>query len=110
MSAEEQQEYYFDKKEEFIEYLDETFDIRLEQQLYEVCNHEVQTYERCMGIAEVRKGLTKYSKLRGTMKTMFTCTHKYHDMINCIGKQDNVQNNFNLQEQDKRILKNLFAV
>merc|ERR1740123_528825 len=37
MDREEQQDYYFEKKEAFIDYMDDTFEVRLEQSLFEIC-------------------------------------------------------------------------
>jgi len=110
MSRSEQIDYYFEKKESFIDYLDETFEVRFEQQLYDICNKWVDDYERCTGVGTLRKGFAKWSRIRGNMRIMMQCSHQYQRMYNCLGEQDNGENQANLRSQDKRITKNMFPL
>lgn len=110
MDREEQQDYYFEKKEAFIDYMDDTFEVRLEQSLFEICEKFVDDYERCTGVATIRKAFTKWSRLRGNMRIMMQCSHQYQRMYNCLGESDNEKNASNLRAQDKRITKNLFRL
>lgn len=110
MNQEEKKEYYFEKKEEFEDWLNDTFHVRLEESLYDHCEKEVSDYERCMGVATLRKGLTRYSRIRGTMRTMLQCSHVYQYMINCVGEADNNHSELILKQKDKRVTKNLFPI
>ncbi|ETN99220.1 hypothetical protein RFI_38261 [Reticulomyxa filosa] len=102
MTSEEKREYYLDKKTEFIEYLDETFEQRLELHCEEICDEPWKAYQRCLGIKNTNIGGQRLSTSRAALTQIYFCTSQYHEYFHCLDSARSEKASEELKEKDSK--------
>ena len=104
----EKKEYYFDKKREFSEYLDETFSLRLELSHEADCNSEHESYQRCLKIKNQWWNGYRYSTGRGMLAQIFFCPEQFKIYNKCLERVDTANSEYKLREEDEKTINKLF--
>lgn len=108
MTGEEQAEFYFERRQDYLDYLEDSFSIRMESKMLEECKEEFDNYERCLGVKDMWIGWTKWSSLRGVMRQMYTCIPQLEEMTKCSERVDNERAEVVLREEDQTNIKKYF--
>lgn len=109
LSIEEQKELYSAKKIEFIEYLQETFALRLELQNESSCMESFNAYERCLGIKNILLSGTRYSTARQGLTQIYACHRFFRDYNKCIQDSDTRESENKLIDEDRSTIQRLFS-
>ena len=108
LSLSEKKDLYYDKKQEYIEYLDDTFTLRLELKNEESCNKPYSDYQRCLGVKNVLWGGMKYSTARAGFYQTWICIKPFHHYFECLGIVDTPQQRDALKKEDQERIQKLF--
>ena len=105
---EDQKERYYDAKEEFEEYMADTFPLRLDFVIEEECDDSFRAYQRCLDLKETQWGGYRYSTARAGLAQIYLCHNVHHAYSKCLDSVDRKQQEDKLRSDDKRTLFRLF--
>jgi len=108
MDPEEKRDFYYERKEDFIEYLEESFPVRMEQMCRAACKPEIADLERCYKIKNLAMGYAKWSTARGGLLQIYACTPFVVDISRCYAKVDNMETDMILRRKDEETLLKYF--
>mmetsp|Transcript_7610 Transcript_7610/g.11814 ORF Transcript_7610/g.11814 Transcript_7610/m.11814 type:complete len:241 (-) Transcript_7610:116-838(-) len=108
LSLDEQKEIYYDSKEEFVEYMHDTFPLRLDFIIDEKCNEQWEAYERCLRIKEMPMGGFRWSTARAGLGSIYYCAEKQHDYTKCLDSVSRAEQERELRTGDEKTLSRLF--
>jgi len=97
---------YFDKKQEFIEHLSETYSTRLDMKQQAKCGDSYLRFQKCLKIDQ--QWYYKYSTGRYIVGAMFECHQPLHLYQKCMEDVDTPQIEQELQQEDQELVHNLF--
>ena len=105
---EEQKERYFDAKEEFKEYMQDTFPLRLNFVIEEECDDAFLVYEKCLEIKEQHWGFFRYSQIRAGLGQIYFCMEKQAAYSKCLDAVNREQQEQKLRDNDQKTFTRLF--
>ena len=108
LSLEEQKERYYDAKEEFIEYMRDTFPLRLDFVVEEQCDDAFKAYQRCLDLKESQWGGYRYSTARAGLAQIYLCPPAHRAYSRCLDSVNREQQKRKLQIDDEQTLMRLF--
>eukprot|EP01084_Bolivina_argentea_P146796 256945_1 len=108
LSLEEQKTIYYDTKEEFMEYMNDTFPLRLDFVIEEKCEDTFKAYERCLDLKKSRWGGYRWSSARAGLAQMYLCPQYHHAYSKCLDSVNRREQEAKLKDNDFQTLNRLF--
>ena len=105
---EEQKERYLDAKAEFVEYMQDTFPLRLDFIIENECEESFRMYQRCLDLKESQWGGYRYSMARAGLAQIYQCHPHHHTYSKCLDSVDHAAQELKLQKDDQESLPRLF--
>ena len=104
----EQKQCYYDAKEEFMEYMQDTFPLRLDFIIEEECEDTFRAYQRCLDLKESQWGGYRYSTARAGLAQIYLCHPSHHSYSKCLDSVNREQHKRKLKSEDEQTLMRLF--
>ena len=108
LSSDEQKERYFDSKEEFEEYMADTFPMRLDFVIENECEESFRMYQRCLDLKEMRWGGYRYSTARAGLAQIYLCHQHHHTYSKCLDSVNREAQEMKLRDDDRKTFQRLF--
>eukprot|EP01083_Nonionella_stella_P101866 289252_1 len=109
LSLNEQKERYYDAKQEFEEYMADTFPLRLDFVIENECEESFRTYERCLDLKKMRWGGYRYSSARAGLAQIYLCAQFHHAYTKCLDSVNRSAQDRQLRDDDQKTLLRLFS-